>query len=127
MQSWPSTLPQIPYLDFDTEQVSGLAQADESNNPYRTRTYPESEGTFQFKQLTVTQWQTLRTFYDVALNQCAPFSAPWLPTCGYDHHFARFTEAPTAAKNEKSWDATIKIEIISGVPMDGTDIAYWVD
>jgi hypothetical protein len=126
MQSWPSTLPQDPYYNHDGVLSAGLTnKPDESNNPIRTRTYPEHEGNFSFKQMTLTQILILRTFYDVILNQVGPFSAPWLPYSGYHNHFLRFSAAPKIAKNEGNFDVQISVEIICGVPMAGSNVAYW--
>ena len=115
MIAWPSTLPQAPYFEGSIEPGAGLLKDTEQNSPIRTRTYPEHEATFAFKQLTMAQMQALRTFWDVTLNQCAPFSAPWLPALGFDFHFCRMTAPPQLVKNERNFDATIAVEIIAGV------------
>jgi hypothetical protein len=126
MNTWPSTLPQDPFFNFDGTPSNGLtSKPEESNNPIRTRTYPEHEAGFSFKQLTIAQIQTLRTFYDVTLNQTGPFSAPWLPDIGYDNHFLRLTSPPQITKNERNFDVQISVEIICGVPMVGGNVAYW--
>ena len=126
MNTWPLVLPQDPYFDYSADPVSGLLSADENNNPVRTRTYPESEAVFRFRQLTLAQVQTLRTFYDVTLNQCAPFTAPWLPEIGCDFHFLRLTAPPSVTRNGRLWDVEIKVEIIAGVPMSDGLVNYWL-
>jgi hypothetical protein len=126
MNTWPPTLPQNPYFEFGIEQVAGLLGPEEKNNPVRIRTYPESEAVFRFRQLTLAQIQTLRTFYDVTLNQCAPFSAPWLHDVGFDFHFIRLTDSPSVSRNGRLWDVEIKVEIIAGVPMSGGIVNYWM-
>ena len=126
MDAWPSTLPQAPFRNFGVDIDSGLLEPDEKNNPIRTRTYQEHEASFRFTQLTVAQLQALRTFYNVTLNQCAPFSAPWLSALGFDFHFLRFTDPPAFAKNGKNWDVDIKVEIIAGVPMADGFVSYWL-
>jgi hypothetical protein len=127
MSSWPSSLPQLPYINFDTDVVAGLTSVpNEMNNPLRTRTYPEHEAVFSFKQLTSAQLTTLKEFYDIILNQTAAFSADWLVLIGYNHHFLRFLSPPRISKNERFFDIQISVEIISSVPIVSGNIEYWV-
>ena len=126
MNAWPSTLPQSPLREFDSTQTSGLAKEDELNNPYRIRTYPEYSANFQFQQATLAQKQALWYFYDVTLNQGAPFSAPWLTDSGYEFHFLRFAGPPSSVANDGLWDLAITVEIIAMVPMSDSNVSYWV-
>lgn len=128
MHAWPATLPQSPYYQFDGAQSAGLLDSENRLYPVRTRTYPEHTETFTFRRMPVAQFQLFRTWWDTTLNQCAPFSAPWLAAAGYSHHFCRFAaESPwEAAMNGIKLDLTITVEIIAGVPMDGGNVAYWV-
>lgn len=127
MQAWLASLPQSPYHQFEGAQVAGLNDPESTLFPVRTRTYPEHTETFTFRRLTVAQFQAFRAWWDVTLNQCAPFSAPWLAAAGYSHHFCRFdAESPwEATVNGLRVDLTIRVEIIAGVPLDGGVIAYW--
>jgi hypothetical protein len=127
MNVWPLTLPQAPFRDFDASPATGLtSHPDESNNPIRTRTYPEHEVEFAFKQLTLAQLQAFRTFYDDTLNQTGPFSAPWLPDAGYVNHFLRIVPPPKITKNGRNFDVQIVVEVVCSVPMTGGNIAYWI-
>ena len=124
MLAWPSTLPQEPYYEGNVEPDSGLLKDTESNSPIRTRTYPEQKASFVFKQMTRTQMQALRIFWNTTLNQSAPFSAPWLSGFGFTFHFCRMVAPPQIIKNERNFDITIAVEIIAGVPLNGTAIVY---
>jgi hypothetical protein len=125
MNAWPSTLPQAPYRNYSIEQVAGVSSVDDDLSQVRTRTYPEHEGKFQFRQCSVSQFQAMRTFYDTTLNQRLPFSAPWLPALGFDHHFCQFIEPPSATRNQRRFDISISVLIIAGVPVDESgDITY---
>jgi hypothetical protein len=126
MNFWPLTLPQYPYFDFNASVMEGLLSPDESNNPIRTRTYPEHEATYKFRQLSLSQLNIFKEFYNTTLNQCAPFSAPWLSLCGYNFHFLRFTESPAFALNGRLWDIEIKVEIIAHVPINDGFVDYWL-
>jgi hypothetical protein len=127
MESWPSTLPQSPYHQHDGAQSSGMLNPDERLYPVRIRTYAEHAVTFQFRRLTVAQLQIFRTWWDVTLNQCASFTAPWLVSAGYEHHFCRFdAESPwEATMSGKRMDLNIKVEIIATMPeVDGLNAWY---
>lgn len=124
MISWPTDLPQFPLIDFSDALNSGLNSPDEAINPLRTRTYPEREAEYTF-MMTTAQWQALRTFYAVTLNESAPFTAPWLVPLGYGFHYLRFT-APPKAKGQGLWrEVTIGVEIVAGVPVVGGSPAVW--
>lgn len=94
--------------------------------PVRTRTYPEYSDSYMFRRLTVEQFQAFRAWWDVTLNQCAPFTAPWLALVGYSHHFCRFdAEQPWEATMHGTWfDLTIRVEVIATVPMVDGSVAY---
>lgn len=128
MQVWLSTLPQSPYYRFKGAQASGLNDPESTLFPVRTRTYPEHTETFTFRQLTVAQFQAFRAWWDVTLNQCAPFTAPWLETIGYSHHFCRFdAESPwEAALNGFRFDLTITVEIIATMPLVAGNNAWYM-
>lgn len=127
MESWLSSLPQIPYYQGSCEYENGLPDEDEDRNPVRNRTYPEQSQTVRFPRITTVQWQALRAFYRVTLNDgAAPFTAPWLSSLGYENHFCRFVSSPKAdALGGGYWTVSIIIEIISSVPMDSSGVAYW--
>ncbi len=128
MIAWPSTLPQAPASEFSFATVAGLSSVEDELSQRRTRTYPEFEAKFLFEQCTAQQLQALRTFYDSILNQRAPFSAPWLEVAGFGHHFCQFTGPPSAEMVGLSFDITINVLIISGVPVDGMGaITYGAD
>lgn len=120
MEAWPGVLPQAPFYQYNGAQSSGLLDPEETLYPVRTRTYPEHTRQFIFRQLTVSQFQAFRAWWDATLNQCAPFTAPWLATIGLDHHFCRFdTEQPwEAAMNGKRIDLTINVEVIATMPVE---------
>lgn len=118
MIQWPATLPQAPFRQYSHALAAGLSSESDELSQRRTRTYPESEVEFQFKQLTTPQLQALRSFYDVDLNQTAPFSSPWLPSAGFTHHFCQFTAPPEAKRNGLRWDVSVSLLIIAGVPTD---------
>lgn len=127
MQTWPSTLPQSPYYQHNGAQSSGIQNPEERLYPERIRTYAEHAETFLFRRLTVSQFQIFRTWWDVTLNQCAPFTAPWLAAAGYSHHFCRFdVEQPwEAIMSGKRMDLNIKVEIIATMPVvDGLNAWY---
>lgn len=124
MISWPSDLPQQPNYGHSKRLVSGLSSETDELSPRRTRTYPDYEATYEFRQLTLTQFTRFRVFYDEDLNQRAPFSAPWLPAAGFPHHFCQFAEAPTAQRNNGRFDVTVSLRIISGVPETDGEISY---
>ena len=118
MISWPSSLPQMPERNYTTGLLSGLSSFEETLYVSRTRTYPEESAKFSFRQCTILQVQTLRNFYDVTLNQKAPFAAPWLEPVGYLHHFCQFVSPPTVSAMGFKFDISIDVLIISGVPID---------
>ena len=128
MISWPTTLPQCPHQEYELTPASGLSSPEDQQSPVRTRTYPEHDGVFHFRSLSVAQQQALRTFYDVTLNQTSPWSAPWLPFVGLTHHFCLF-DADKAiqwqGRRGGKADATLAILIVAGVPVDaGGNITY---
>ncbi|MBM9615304.1 hypothetical protein JWJ90_13550 [Desulfobulbus rhabdoformis] len=126
MEVWPSTLPQAPHIDYSGQQLNGLLDPEERVNPMRTRTYPEYTRQFTFKGLTTTQFQTFRAWWDETLNQCAPFTAPWLEAVGLAHHFLRFNEESpwTATMDGYGLDLTITVEVIATV---ADSALYWVE
>lgn len=118
MVSWPENLPQRVLADFEIAPRDGLNDDEEERNPERTRTYPERDATFKVL-MTLAQVQVFRTFWDTTLNQCAPFTAPWLESMGYEFHFLRFLEAPSWANTGGGrWTVTLPVEIIAGVETD---------
>jgi len=119
MAAWPGTLKQSPERDFNAVHLCGLSSGEDELSQRRTRTYPEYQAQFEFKQCTLAQLQTLRGFYDVTLNQTQPFSAPWLEDAGFIHHFCLFSGPPKAEMSGLNWDISIDVTIISGVPVDG--------
>lgn len=130
MISWPAQLPQIPARDYDESLASGVIGEEDLLYGERTRTYPEYECSFSFR-VTMAQWKLLRGFYNstLAYGQL-PFSAPWLTTVGFPHHFCRFLKAPELgglSKVEDRFEAQISVEVISGVPMSGDTITYGDD
>lgn len=127
MLPWPVSLPQAPAHEFSIEQVSGLLSAESPLTGERTRTYPDHEATFIFKQLTTAQLQTLRSFYDDGLNSTAPFAASWLTSIGFNHHFCQFNSPPSAVRNGRFWDVSINVRIVAGVPVDGETINYGLE
>lgn len=118
MIAWPESLPQCPAREFQLVPINGQADAEEQLSPYRVRTYPEHSATFSFKALSTEEMQALRTFYDLTLNQCAPFTAPWLPQCGLEHHFCQCSGPPTIERTGTHWSVSLPVVIYSGVPMD---------
>lgn len=128
MQAWLASLPQFPYYRFKGAQASGLNDPESTLFPVRTRTYPEHTETFTFRQLTVAQFQAFRAWWDVTLNQCTPFTAPWLETIGYSHHFCRFdAESPwEAALNGFRFDLTITVEVIATMPLIAGNNAWYM-
>ncbi len=128
MEAWPSSLPQAPYYQFSGAQTSGLQDPEVVLYPVRTRTYPEQAETFTFRRLTIAQFQAFRTWWDTTLNQCAPFSAPWLVSNGFSHHFCRFdAETPwEATLNGARMDLSIKVEIIAGMPVVNGAYAWYL-
>lgn len=121
MESWPTSLPQIPHGNDSHDQQSGLLVPEEELGQIRTRTYPEYMATFTFANITAAQFQLFRLWWDVNLNRCLPFIAPWLEAAGYSHHFCRFSaEEPwVLGSGKRLFDLTITVEIIAGVPVDG--------
>lgn len=127
--TWPSALPQAPYYRYEGQQVNGLLDTETFLATQRTRTYPEESASFTFVQLTAAQFQTFRAWWDVTLNQCAPFTAPWLEAISTLPYFCRFDpESPWSATiNGFGIDLTINIELVAGVPKtDEGDIDYWL-
>lgn len=122
MIAWPANLPQCPHHQYELTPISGVSSADDQQSPFRARTYPEFVGVFNFQALTVDQQNALRVFYEMTLNQVAPFSAPWLPYAGLSHHFCRFAADRDAiqwqGRRGKRADATISVIVIAGVPVD---------
>ena len=125
MQTWPSTLPQSPFTDENSEPSSGLLSPEEKNNPIRIRTYPEKGVTFRFEGLTAEELQLLITFYNVTLNQSAPFSAPWLASIGFPNFFLRFSAPPKFVEADGVFDVDVTFEAVAGVPVSG-GVAYWL-
>lgn len=128
MQAWPADLPQQPRAEADVQQSTGLLDPDARIYPVRTRTYPEHSATFVFPQITAAQFQAFRSWWDGTLNQCAPFSAPWLVLLGLDHHFCRFDpDGPwSVALSGALLDLTINVEIIADVPTADGSPAYYL-
>ena len=128
MEAWPSSLPQAPYYQFNGTQTSGLQDPEEILYPVRTRTYPEHVQTFTFRRLTIDQFQAFRAWWDTTLNQCAPFSAPWLESAGLSHHFCRFdAESPwEATMTGTRLDLSIKVEIIATMPLKNGAHAWYL-
>lgn len=116
--TWPLTLPQAPYYRYDGQQINGLLDTETFLATQRTRTYPEESASFTFMQLTAAQFQTFRAWWDTTLNQCAPFTAPWLEAISTLPYFCRFDpESPwSATVNGFGIDLTINIELVVGVP-----------
>lgn len=128
MEQWPTSLPQMPGNEFTTEHVAGLADSEDEQSSRRTRTYPEIQVKFLFRQCSTTQMQAVRTFFSDTLNQNKPWNAPWLASTGFSHHFLRFANPPTIARNGWAWDITLDVSVVSGVPVDAEDaITYGED
>ena len=123
MDTWPTTLPQSVFIDYDLQPRSGLMSTTEERNPTRKRTYPEWSATFSMI-VTDAQLATFRTFYDTTINQCGEFNCPWLEDIGFDFHFVRFMSSPSWRTSQAVgyWLLTLPLEIIAGVEMDGSDI-----
>ena len=119
MDSWPTGMRQYPEKEFESTPYSGISSDEDELTQFRTRTYPEYNASFVFKQCSTEQFLALRVFYNTTLNQTKPFSAPWLPAAGFDHHFCSFSNPPRAARSGLKWDLTIEVIIHSGVPVDG--------
>lgn len=116
MEAWPSSLPQKIKADYSIEPRCGLVDEDEERNPQRLRTYPEYDATVSVL-MTTDQLKIFRAWWDETLNQCAPFTAPWLETLGFNFHFLRFTDSPPSWKltGVRHWTITLPVEIIAGV------------
>lgn len=123
MNSWPATLPQSVYMDYELQPRSGLLDPAEERNPTRNRTYPEWAGTFSMV-VSLAQLATFRTFYDTTINQSGEFECPWLEDLGFNFHFARFLSSPTwrVSQAQGHWVLTLPLEIIAGVEMAGSEI-----
>ena len=129
MEAWPMSLPQTPYHIYEGAQASGIHDPESVLATARTRTYPEHTVTFTFRQITASQYATFRAWWDEALNQSLPFSAPWLSKAGFSHHFCRFDpDNPwTVAIVDLRFDLTIKVEVIATAPVDGEgNLDYWM-
>jgi hypothetical protein len=126
MEAWPSSLPQSVLVDYEIEPRCGLTDEKETRNSERNRTYPERDATFQMV-MTAAQVQTFRSWWDGTLNQCAPFTAPWLEGLGYSFHFLRFREDPSWSNMGVGyWTVTLPVEIIAGVETtaEGDPVVY---
>ena len=120
MESWPGTLPQRVLNNFEIEPRCGLVDDGEVRNPERNRTYPERDATFQVF-MTLAQLEIFKTFWNVTLNQAAPFTAPWLEPLGYSFHFLRFRDVPKWVNAGGGyWSVSLPVEIIAGVESDGS-------
>lgn len=126
MEVWPTTLP-IPEPTFDSELEAGLADTEEILNPIRTRTYPERSSKFHMV-VSAAQFFLLRTFYKTTLCDGQElFTADWLIDIGFSFHRLRFIKAyRTTLLEGLSWDVNMDLEIIAGVPFDGSDVIYWI-
>ena len=117
--AWPIILPQVPQYAYVTNLKTGLTSPDEIINPIRNRTYPEHDANFTF-YMTAAQFGYLLAFYEVTLNQCAIFTAPWLQTIGFESSLARIISAPKGTRlAEGKWMVTINIEIIKRLDEGG--------
>ena len=125
METWPASLPK-PQKKFNAQLRSGLADDQEQINSQRTRTYPERESNFSLI-LTQTQFETLQTFYETTLNGGGMlFEADWLTEAGFAFHRLRFLKPFEASLNGgMMWEVKMNLEIITGVPFDDADPAYW--
>ena len=123
MESWPVTLPQSVFVDYDLQPRSGLLSITEERNSTRNRTYPEWAATFSMV-VSTAQLAIFRTFYDETINQSAEFECPWLEDLDFDFHFVRFNSSPSwrTSQSPGYWVLTLPLEIIAGVEMDGSDI-----
>ena len=125
IETWPATLPS-PQKSFDCRLQAGLADDQEQINSQRTRTYPERESNFSLI-LTQSQFEILLTFYKDTLHGGGElFEADWLEDGGFDHHRLRFLKPFVADFKGTVWKIKMNLEIISGVPFDGTDPDYWI-
>lgn len=118
MIAWPSTLPQTPQHPYSISSTCGVSSEQDELSQARTRTYPEKEATFVFKQLTITQFQALRTFYNVTLNQTLPFSVPWKDLIHSNSYFCQFLEPPKISIEGVGYNASIRVLLIATVPVN---------
>lgn len=125
IETWPAGLP-VPQKSFNCQLRAGLADEKEQINRQRTRTYPERFSKFSLV-LTQTEFETLQTFYQTTLHGGGElFEADWLEDGGFDHHRLRFLKPFEASlQGGIRWKVKMNLEIISGVPFDGADVAYW--
>jgi len=123
MNSWPETLPQSVYIDYELQPRSGLLSSTEARNPTRNRTYPECSATFSMT-VSAAQLATFRAFYDTTIQQSGEFSCPWLEDLGFDFHFVRFLSSPSWRMSQApgQWVLTLPLEILAGAEMDGSDV-----
>ena len=122
MITWPSELPQAPLENWADEYVSGQVDHEEMTNPIRRRTYPDRAATFQFR-MTHAERNALAAWWSATLHESAPFSAPWLPLIGYDHHVCVPSGTLEQAWADMRWLVTVPVRIVavapSGLPTPG--------
>jgi hypothetical protein len=125
IESWPAGLP-VPQKSFNCQLRAGLADEKEQIYPQRTRTYPERSSSFSLV-LTQTEFETLQTFYQTTLHGGGElFEAGWLEDGGFEYYRLRFLKPFSATtKDGIMWNVKMNLEIITGVPFDGADVAYW--
>ena len=123
MNTWPVTLPQSVFIDYELQPRSGLMSVTEQRNSVRNRTSPEWAATFSMV-VTSAQLATFRTFYDATIAQSGEFECSWLSDLGFDFHFARFLNSPSWRPSQATgkWLLTLPLEILAGVEMVGSDI-----
>ena len=118
MEAWPGSLPQKVKGNYSIEPRCGLMDEDEIRNPQRLRTYPEYDATFSMI-MDSDQLSTFRAWWNDTLNQCAPFTAPWLDSLGFDFHFLRLTKTPSwKLTGVDHFTVTLPVEIIAGVEIN---------
>jgi len=125
MDAWPLSFKQSPEREYNLTPACGLSSGEDELSQRRTRTYPEFKATFTFKQCTAAQLQTLKIFYNTTLNQTKPFTAPWLASAGFTHHFCVFASAPSAQLSGYGWDISISLILIATVPLDDEGVVVY--
>jgi hypothetical protein len=125
IEAWPAGLP-VPQKSFNCQLRAGLANDQAYIYPQRIRTYPERSSVFSLV-LTQTEFEALQTFYQTTLNGGSElFTADWLEDGGFDYHRLRFLKPFEASLQDGiMWKVKMNLEIISSVPFDGADVAYW--
>jgi len=123
--TWPTDIPQTILTDWGVEYANGLDNPDgmHDGSQNRIRTNPERNISC-FMICTLAEWVAFKTFFKTTLNEgLQAFSAGWISTLGFTHHFARIMSPPTAQKNGPE---LFKVQLLIELTTQADTNGVWV-